>query len=131
MNTSGKINHVVVDMYFDESSIFSKLSKPTYHVFDEHVVECISRSSAKLLKTSTHHFNDEGAFTSLYLLSESHISFHTWPENNYIAMDVFTCGTCDSIQLATDIMDYLKPSKTVNHYLKRGKVQDECKVQDE
>jgi S-adenosylmethionine decarboxylase proenzyme len=120
MNTCGKINHVVVDMYFDESFIFSKLSKPTYNEFDQHVVECISKSEAKLLKTTVHHFNDEGAFTSLYLLSESHISFHTWPENNYIAMDVFTCGNCDSIQLAKDIMDYLKPSITTSHYLKRG-----------
>ena len=125
MNASGKINHVVIDMYFDESSIFSKLSKPTYDEFDAHVVDCISKSEAKLLQKTVHHFNDEAAFTSLYLLSESHISFHTWPENNYIAMDVFTCGNCDSIQLAKDIIDYLKPSKTVNHYLKRGKVQDE------
>jgi S-adenosylmethionine decarboxylase len=125
MNSYGKVNHIIVDMYFDESSIFKKLSKLKYHEFDEYVVECISKSEAKLLKTTVHHFNHEGAFTSLYLLSESHISFHTWPENNYIAMDVFTCGKCDSIKLAKDIIDYLKPSKTTNDYLKRGLIQVE------
>ena len=26
------------------------------------------------------------------LLAESHISIHTWPENGYAAIDVFTCG---------------------------------------
>ena len=26
------------------------------------------------------------------LLSESHISIHTWPEHGYAAIDVFTCG---------------------------------------
>jgi S-adenosylmethionine decarboxylase len=25
-------------------------------------------------------------------LAESHISIHTWPENGYAAVDVFTCG---------------------------------------
>ncbi len=30
--------------------------------------------------------------TALVLLAESHISIHTWPENGYLAVDVFTCG---------------------------------------
>tara|TARA_B100000073_G_C23726601_1_gene569477 strand:- start:1912 stop:2256 length:345 start_codon:yes stop_codon:yes gene_type:complete len=31
-------------------------------------------------------------FTGIYLLSESHLSFHTWPEHNKICIDLFTCG---------------------------------------
>jgi S-adenosylmethionine decarboxylase len=31
----------------------------------------------------------------LCLLSESHISIHTWPEEGMAAVDVYTCGTCD------------------------------------
>ena len=26
------------------------------------------------------------------MLSESHISIHTWPEHGYAALDVFMCG---------------------------------------
>lgn len=30
--------------------------------------------------------------TGYILLSASHISVHTWPENGYVACDVFSCG---------------------------------------
>ena len=30
--------------------------------------------------------------TGTVILSESHIAFHTWPENGYVACDIFTCG---------------------------------------
>lgn len=34
-----------------------------------------------------------GAFTALFLLSESHLSVHTWPEHCFVAVDAFTCGS--------------------------------------
>ncbi|NVZ62954.1 adenosylmethionine decarboxylase [Pseudomonas gingeri] len=30
--------------------------------------------------------------TGLFLLSESHLSYHTYPESGYISIDVYTCG---------------------------------------
>lgn len=44
-----------------------------------------------LLNLRTHTFQPFGV-TGLALLAESHISIHTWPENGYAAIDVFTCG---------------------------------------
>lgn len=38
----------------------------------------------------THQFEPQGC-SLVYLLSESHISVHTFPEKNYIAMDIYTC----------------------------------------
>jgi S-adenosylmethionine decarboxylase len=26
------------------------------------------------------------------VISESHLSVHTWPEENYMALDIYTCG---------------------------------------
>jgi S-adenosylmethionine decarboxylase proenzyme len=37
-----------------------------------------------------HQFTPQGC-SLVYLLSESHISVHTFPEKNYIAMDIYTC----------------------------------------
>lgn len=48
-------------------------------------------AGATLLNLITHHFEPQGV-TGLALLAESHISIHTWPENRYAAVDVFTCG---------------------------------------
>ena len=49
------------------------------------------RAGATLLNLISHQFQPHGV-TGLALLAESHISFHSWPESGYAAVDVFTCG---------------------------------------
>ena len=53
----------------------------------------------KALKAGSFRILDEGFFkfkpagvSGFWLLSESHLAFHTWPEKKYIALDIFTCG---------------------------------------
>lgn len=43
------------------------------------------------LKTAIYKFPVQGV-TGVILLAESHISIHTWPEHDYISIDIFTCG---------------------------------------
>jgi S-adenosylmethionine decarboxylase len=52
-------------------------------------------SGATVLKTESHKFSPQGV-TAFCLLSDSHISIHTWPEDGRAAIDMFTCGDCDS-----------------------------------
>lgn len=54
--------------------------------------EAAEAGLASLLDEVSHQFSPHGV-TALGLLAESHISIHTWPEHNYVAVDVFTCGT--------------------------------------
>jgi len=49
------------------------------------------RSLSTLLRLCSHRFEPHGV-TAIALLAESHISIHTWPENGYAAVDIFTCG---------------------------------------
>lgn len=44
-----------------------------------------------------HVFGEEDAYTILYLLSESHLSVHTFPEKGTVAIDLYTCRpqSCD------------------------------------
>ena len=48
-------------------------------------------SGATVCQTIHKKFEPQGC-TVLCLLSESHISIHTWPEKKYAAMDIFMCG---------------------------------------
>lgn len=48
-------------------------------------------ANATVLKTGYHRFTPHG-ITAFLLLSESHISIHTWPELNKAAVDIYTCG---------------------------------------
>ncbi len=68
-------------------------------------------SGATLLHLHLHPFGEGQGVTGVALLSESHISIHTWPEREYAALDVFMCGSSDP-QLAVDTLQvHLKPSK--------------------
>ena len=63
---------------------------------DESFLRCSLNKSAKLAKATvlnliSNKFEPQGV-TAIALLAESHISIHTWPESNYSAVDIFTCG---------------------------------------
>ena len=63
---------------------------------DESFLRCSLNRAAKLAKATvlnliSNKFEPQGV-TAIALLSESHISIHTWPESNYSAVDIFTCG---------------------------------------
>ena len=67
------------------------------------ITSAAKRAGATLLNLITHRFEPQG-ITGLALLAESHISIHTWPENGYAAVDVFTCGDHTMPEKACEIM---------------------------
>ncbi|MEM4466590.1 MAG: adenosylmethionine decarboxylase [Nitrososphaerota archaeon] len=68
---------------------------------------------------------DNGGFSYIILIAESHISIHTWPEYNYIALDIFTCGEkVDPWKAYEVITRYYQPSKINIVELKRGIVEE-------
>ena len=63
---------------------------------DESFLRCTLNRASKLanatvLNLISNKFEPQGV-TAIALLAESHISIHTWPESNYSAVDIFTCG---------------------------------------
>ena len=63
---------------------------------DESFLRCALNRASKLAKATvlnliSNKFEPQGV-TAIALLAESHISIHTWPESNYSAVDIFTCG---------------------------------------
>ena len=80
---------------------------------DESFLRCTLNRAAKLanatvLNLISNKFEPQGV-TAIALLAESHISIHTWPESNYSAVDVFTCGKNMLPELASEyLMEALK-----------------------
>ena len=63
---------------------------------DESFLRCTLNNAAKLanatvLNLISNKFEPQGV-TAIALLAESHLSIHTWPEAQYSAIDIFTCG---------------------------------------
>jgi S-adenosylmethionine decarboxylase len=53
--------------------------------------EAVTACGATLLGLEVHKFKPHGV-TGVAVIAESHISIHTWPEFDYAAIDIFTCG---------------------------------------
>jgi S-adenosylmethionine decarboxylase len=75
---------------------------------DESFLRCTINKAAKLanatiLNLISNKFEPQGV-TAIALLAESHISIHTWPESNYSAVDIFTCGQNMMPELASQYL---------------------------
>jgi S-adenosylmethionine decarboxylase len=64
---------------------------------------CVEVAGATLLHIHLHHFTPNGGVSGVAVLSESHISIHSWPEADYAALDVFMCGEAKP-QLAVPVL---------------------------
>lgn len=119
-------NHIVVDMFDINLDKLTNINSCPGNIdeWNDCVKNWLIEANMTLLNTSWHSFNDKGAFTVLYLLSESHLSIHTWPEHKYIALDVFTCGNANTQLLVNNIREYFEPKKIVIHKLNRGEITD-------
>ena len=60
----------------------------------ELAVAAVTAGRGHVLDTSHVSFPN-GAVTLVLILAESHLSIHTWPEENLIAIDLFSCGAID------------------------------------
>lgn len=63
----------------------------------------LKESGATILSKSEHVFND-GGFTCVWLLSESHCSIHTYAEQKSIFVDFFTCGNGCNVNKFNDFI---------------------------
>ncbi|KHL74524.1 S-adenosylmethionine decarboxylase [Pseudomonas putida] len=53
----------------------------------------LQASGFTIISDMVHKFSSNGeGVTGIFLLSESHLSYHTYPERGYISIDVYTCG---------------------------------------
>tara|TARA_B100000609_G_scaffold195671_1_gene189974 strand:- start:11930 stop:12817 length:888 start_codon:yes stop_codon:yes gene_type:complete len=70
-------------------------------------------AGATIVNTAFHAFTPTGV-SGVVLLKESHLSIHTWPEEGYAALDLYTCGDCDP--------------KAAHHVLAHGLRSMECEL---
>ena len=87
---------------------------------DESFLRCTLNRASKLAKATilnliSNKFEPQGV-TAIALLAESHISIHTWPESNYSAVDIFTCGKNMLPELASQYL--IEALKAEEHFLR-------------
>jgi S-adenosylmethionine decarboxylase proenzyme len=55
------------------------------------------------------------------IVAESHIMIHTWPEHQYAAIDVFTCGEERDLSAAVEaVREHFTPDRVQMMHIVRG-----------
>ena len=107
--------HLLLELY---RCNFEKLN-------DESFLRCTLNNAAKIanatvLNLMSNKFEPQGV-TAIALLAESHISIHTWPESNYSAVDIFTCGLTMLPELASQhLIEALKAEEHILRVIERN-----------
>lgn len=78
--------HVIAEVY---DCSFEKLNDRSY--IEDIMVKSIIKGGAHIEKVVFKEFPGQG-LSGVIVISESHVTIHTWPEYGYAAIDAFTCG---------------------------------------
>ena len=67
------------------------------------MLDAASEAKATIVEHKFHEFNPFG-ISGMVIIAESHLSIHTWPESDYAAVDIFTCGDIIKPQEAAEFL---------------------------
>jgi S-adenosylmethionine decarboxylase proenzyme len=57
------------------------------------------------------------------LVAESHLSIHTWPEHEYAAADILTCGKTLPEEGVKSLIALMKPARSEVRRYERGLIE--------
>ncbi len=67
------------------------------------MVSAAKDAKATIVDVSFHEFNPFG-ISGVVVIAESHLTIHTWPEYDYAAVDIFTCGDIIKPEVAASFL---------------------------
>ncbi|MAG78591.1 adenosylmethionine decarboxylase [archaeon] len=94
------------------------------NLLEKEIKRLIEKSGLGIVGKCFYKFKNAGV-TGIFLISESHVSVHTWPEkNNSINLDIFTCNVSGNNEnkaksLFEDLKKLFSPTKIKSKVVKR------------
>ena len=104
--------HLIVEFWQAENLNSRKIIKKALE-------DAVVASGSKLLSLRLHQFEPSG-FSGVAIVSESHISVHTWPKIGYAALDIFSFFYTQPYKALDTLIDYFKPGGVSITEVKRG-----------
>lgn len=109
-------NHLIIDLWGVQN-----------HTCHDEILTCFAKAcedaGATVLFKHCHDFGAGCGTTGVIVLSESHLSWHAYPEVGLLAVDIFVCGTAHPELALPRIQEFWQPTLMERHHMKRGQVQ--------
>jgi spermidine synthase len=96
MNALGR--HILVEFMGCSPEILNDVS-----VIETAMVNAAQKAGATVIQSTFHHFSPFGV-SGVVVIQESHLAIHTWPEYQYAAVDLFTCGESVDSWISFDLL---------------------------
>lgn len=112
--------HYLVDLHGCDAEVLAAV-KPT----EEALLSAATRCGSTIIEYHFHQFSPHGV-SGVILIAESHFSVHTWPEDSFAAVDIFTSGEVMKPEVAIRILeeafsaDRVDISKVTRGFLETG-----------
>lgn len=105
MNTKGE--HVMMDIWFEES-LPNNIKETINNILLKHNV--------KVVDYLGHSFNPHGE-TLVWILAASSLTIHTYPEEKYTSIDIYTCdGEGSALAISNSIVEeYILNIESIKH----------------
>jgi spermidine synthase len=78
--------HILVEFFGCSPEVMNDVSK-----IETSMVDAADKAGATVINSTFHYFSPYGV-SGVVVIQESHLAIHTWPEYQYAAVDLFTCG---------------------------------------
>ena len=77
--------------------------------------------NVKIIGDFFHPFPEGGGVSGVILIEESHIAVHTWPEYNFVSLDIYYCDPDVNIEkILEQINEIFKPQNLRFDFKERG-----------
>jgi len=107
--------HCIIEYYGCPSDVMDNLE-----LIEQAMTGAARAMGATIVASEFHQFNPYG-ISGMVIISESHLSIHTWPEYGYAAVDVFTCGDVIDATVAHGLLqEAFQSTDTSLVHLRRG-----------
>ena len=110
-------NHCLLDLWGCDPKYLDDLE-----YLKKHCLAAVKLGGATVIDSSFHHFSPQGV-SGVIIIAESHLSLHTWPEHNYMAFDIFSCGEFKFNLVCEYLVVIFKAARYHVDIIKRGNIK--------
>lgn len=103
MDTMGR--HVIAEMWDCNIDILNDMGQ-----IEQIFVNAALKAGAEIREVAFHKFAPQGV-SGVVIISESHLTIHSFPEHGYASIDVYTCGDIIDPNVACDYISNALESK--------------------
>lgn len=82
--------HLIIELYDCNPEAIKQVQS-----VEKIMLEATKAARGTIVAHTFHQFSPYGV-SGAVIISESHLTIHTWPEYGYCAVDIFTCGDLDN-----------------------------------